>query len=74
MTYKTIVIDEPPKAKKMAAAIEEKANLMAQTGWELVTFSTIHSVKVVLVFRRPEKRASQNHIQDQTAEAVEESE
>ena len=37
MTYKTIVIDYAPKAKKMAAAVEKEANKMAQNGWELVT-------------------------------------
>ena len=36
MTYKTIVIDYAPKAKKMAAAIEEKANEMASAGWEQI--------------------------------------
>lgn len=35
MTYRTIVIDYTLKAKKMAAAIEEKANELAQAGWEL---------------------------------------
>ena len=29
-TYKTVVIDYAPKAKKMAAAIEDKANEMAR--------------------------------------------
>ena len=33
MTYKTIVIDYAPKAKKMAAAIEKTANEKAQDGW-----------------------------------------
>ncbi len=74
MTYKTIVIDYTPKAKKMSAVIEEKANQMAQAGWELVTFSTINSTKVILAFRAPEKLTPQDHIQDQTAEAVGESE
>ena len=32
MTYKTIVIDYAPKAKKMAAAIEKTANEKAQDG------------------------------------------
>lgn len=54
MTYKTIVIDYAPKAKKMAAAIEKKANEMVQTGWELVTFSVTNSAKAILVFRVPE--------------------
>ena len=54
MTYKTIVIDYAPKAKKMAAAIEETANERALDGWELVTFSVTNSAKAILVFRVPE--------------------
>ena len=50
MIYKTIVIDYAPKAKKMAAAVEEKANEMAQNGWELVTLSVTNSAKAILVF------------------------
>ena len=49
MIYKTIVIDYAPKAKKMAAAVEEKANEMAQNGWELVTLSVTNSAKAMLV-------------------------
>ena len=60
MTYKTIVIDYAPKAKKMAAAIEK-----AQDGWELVSFSVTNSAKAILVFRVPEETP-----QEQTAEAV----
>ena len=52
MTYKTIIIDYAPKAKKMAAAIEETANERALDGWELVTFSVTNSAKAILVFRR----------------------
>lgn len=51
MTYKTIVIDHAPKAKKLAAEIENKANELAKEGWELVTFSTVVSRKAILVFR-----------------------
>ena len=51
MTYKTIVIDHAPKAKKIAAEIEDKANEMAEENWELVTFSTVTSGKTILVFR-----------------------
>ena len=54
MTYKTIVIDYAPKAKKMAAAIEKAANERAQDGWELVTCSVTNSAKAILVFRVPE--------------------
>ena len=53
MTYKTIVIDYAPKAKKMAAAMEERINEMSQEGWELVTLTTTPSAKAILVFRAP---------------------
>ena len=65
MTYKTVVIDYAPKAKKMAAAIENTANEKAQDGWELVTFSVTNSAKAILVFR-----ALDTVPQEQTAEAV----
>lgn len=65
MTYRTIVIDYAPKAKKMAAAIEQTANEKAQDGWELVAFSVTNSAKAILVFRTLEET-----LQEQTAEAV----
>lgn len=65
MTYKTIVIDYAPKAKKLAAAVEQTANEKAQDGWELVSFSVTNSAKAILVFRVPETAP-----QEQTAEAV----
>ena len=91
MTYKTIVIDYAPKAKKMAAAIEKTANEKARDGWELVTFSVTNSAKAILVFRAPENDApaegepaaepaveeqghAENTAQEETAEAVGESE
>ena len=43
-----------PKAQTIAAAIEEKTDEMALTGWELVTFSVTPSAKAILVFRKPE--------------------
>lgn len=84
MTYRTIVIDYAPKAKKMAAAIEKTANERAQNGWELVTFSVTNSAKAILVFRTPEEAlpqdtepqgevenaAPQNEAAEETAEAV----
>ena len=70
MTYRTIVIDYTPKAKKMAAAIEEKANELAQAGWELVTFSVTNSAKAILVFRVPEGAPQDAAVQEETAEAV----
>ena len=69
MTYKTIVINYAPKAKKMAAAIEQTANEKAQDGWELVTFSVTNSAKAILVFRTPDAAP-----QKATAEAVDEAE
>lgn len=69
MTYKTIVIDYTPKAKKMAAAVEQTANEKAQDGWELVTFSVTNSAKAILVFRVPDAAP-----QEETAEAVGEAE
>ena len=76
MTYKTIVIDYAPKAKKMAAAIEQTANEKAQSGWELVTFSVTNSAKAILVFRA-QAEVSQDGLveekavpQEDTAEAV----
>ena len=80
MTYKTIVIDYAPKAKKMAAAIEEKANELAQHGWELVTFSVTNSAKAILVFRIPEYAPQEKlteeeiELQEENAEAVDEAE
>ena len=69
MTYKTIVIDYAPKARKMAAAIEQTANEKAEAGWELVTFSVTNSAKAILVFRAPED-APEAPAPGETAEAV----
>ena len=80
MTYKTIVIDYAPKAKKMAAAIEKTANEKAQDGWELVTFSVTNSAKAILVFRVPDATPQEEIVQEEavpqeeTAEAVGDSE
>ena len=54
MTYKTIVTDYAPRAKKMADEIEQVINEKAKDGWELVTFSVTNSCKAILVFRVPE--------------------
>ena len=54
MMYKTVVVGYAPKAKEMAAAIEQEANERAKDGWELVTFSVTNSAKAILVFRVPE--------------------
>ena len=66
MFYKSIVVDYSPKAKKMAAAIEEKANEMEKAGYELVTMAITGSSKAILVFKtdsivepEPEKISSE---------------
>ena len=66
MTYKTIVIDYAPKARKMAAAIEDRANELARHGWELVSFSVTNSAKAILLFRVTEDPAAT----EETAVAV----
>lgn len=53
MRYRTIVINHGSKVKKLAAAIEEKANELAKSGWELAAFSAADSSRAVLVFRVP---------------------
>jgi energy-coupling factor transporter ATP-binding protein EcfA2 len=68
MTYKTILIDYAPKAKKMAIAIEEKANEKAQEGWELVSFSITNSAKAILVFRLPEEMKQEETVQEEVAQ------
>ena len=50
--YKTAVVKYSPKAKEMAARIEETANKMEQEGFELVSFSITPSSKGILVFRK----------------------
>ena len=82
MTYKTIIIDYAPKAKKMAVTIEKTANVKARDGWELVTFSVTNSAKAILVFRVPEDTLQEEpaeatremELQEETAEAVGETE
>ena len=74
MTYKTIVIDYAPKAKKMAAAVEQTANEKAQDGWELVTFSVTNSAKAILVFRVPEEAPRDAAAPEEAVEAVGEAE
>ena len=54
MTYKTLVTDYAPKAKKIADEIEQVINEKARDGWELATFSVANSCKAILVFRMPE--------------------
>ena len=54
MTYKTIVTDYAPKAKKMADEIEQVINEKAKDGWEPATFSVTNSCKAIIVFRIPD--------------------
>ena len=50
--YKTMVVKYSPKAKEMAAKIEETANKMEQDGFELVSCSITPSSKGILVFKK----------------------
>ena len=52
--YKTVVVKYSPKAKEMAARIEDTANKMEQEGFELVSCSIMSSSKSILVFKRME--------------------
>ena len=56
MVYKTIVLEYAPKAKKMAVALESKANEMARQGWETVSFTVTGSAKGILLLRSEEAR------------------
>ena len=51
--YKTIVVKYSPKAKEMAARIEDVANQMEQEGFEFVSCSIMPSSKGILIFRKP---------------------
>ena len=62
MIYKTVVVDYAPKTKKMATAIEEKANEMSVNGYELVTFSITNSAKAILVFKSSEEKSKDDTI------------
>lgn len=68
MTYKTIVTDYAPRAKKMAAAIEKIANEKAQEGWELVTLSVTNSCKAILVFRVPDVAPQGNTMREEAVD------
>ncbi len=67
MYYRTFVIDYAPKANKMAAAIEKKANEMAQSGWELHSFSITNSAKAILVFCAQDTVADENQAEVEAA-------
>lgn len=66
MVYKTVAIDYAPKAKKMANAIEEKANEMLKEGYELVTMSITNSAKAILVFKGEEQMQKETVIEEVT--------
>ena len=68
MTYKTIVTDYAPRAKKMAAALEKIANEKAPAGWELVTFSVTNSCKAILVFRVPDVAPQGNTMREEAVD------
>ena len=53
--YKTIVTEYLPKAKMLAAKVEEEANQMEAKGYRLETFSITGSGKGILVFYKPDK-------------------
>lgn len=56
MTYKTVVIDYAPKAKKMAEAVEKTAKEQVQDGWKLLTFSITNTAKAILIFYTEENQ------------------
>ena len=68
MTYKTIVTDYAPRAKKMTAAIEKIANEKAQEGRELVTFSVTNSSNAILVFRVPDVAPQGNTMREEAVD------
>ena len=54
MTYKTIVLDYEPVAKKMAEKIENEINTRSSHGWKFIDFSITNSCKAILVFNLPD--------------------
>ena len=50
--YKTMVVKYSPKAKEIAARVEDAANKMEQEGFELVSCSIMPSSKGILVFKK----------------------
>ena len=50
--YKTMVVKYSPKAKEIAARVEDAANKMEQEGFELVSCSIKPSSKGILVFKK----------------------
>ena len=54
--YKTVVVKYSPKAKEMAARIEETANKMDQEGFALMSCSIMPSSKGILIFRKTDAK------------------
>ena len=54
--YKTMVVKYSPKAKEMAAKIEETANKMEQEGFALMSCSIMPSSKGILIFRKTDAK------------------
>ena len=54
--YKTMVVKYSPKAKEMAARIEETANKMEQEGFALMSCSIMPSSKGILIFRKTDAK------------------
>lgn len=50
--YITQVIKYSPRANDMAQKIEEKANEMAEQGYELVSVAATASAKAIMVFKK----------------------
>ena len=50
--YKSVVIKYTPKAKEMAAKVEEAANKMEEEGFELISCSITPSSKGILIFKK----------------------
>ena len=57
--YKTVVVKYSPKAKEMAARVEDTANKLEQEGFELVSCSIMPSSKGVLVFKKAGEPAAE---------------
>ncbi len=52
--YKTEIIECKVKTKKIAEAIEKKANEMEEKGYKLITFSITNSGKAIILFHNEE--------------------
>lgn len=47
--YKTLVIEYSPKAEKMAALLEERANELERSGYEVVSVTVTNSAKAIVL-------------------------